>query len=106
MVSGGDPPPVLKSLPVTVLVQLAPAAPRESVTVTGPSCPLMLAEPVVAEPMFALLGAVRSRPAPVRVNTVVVSAAPAGADMATISVAVESAAINAAAMLLRIYNPP
>lgn len=78
IVSGAVAPPVVKSVLVTVALQVLDRPPRSSVTVTAPICPETLAVPDTTEPRFDEAGALIVRVPPVIVNVTVVSSARAG----------------------------
>ena len=75
IVSGPVAPPVVKSVLVTLALQVLDRPPRSSVTVTAPICPEVLAAPGITEPRFDVAGALIVRVPPVFVNVVVVSSA-------------------------------
>jgi hypothetical protein len=60
IVSARVPPPVLKSVEDTVVVHVAVSAPRRSVTVTGPICPVSDV-PAAPLPRFTEAGTVMFR---------------------------------------------
>src|SRR5258705_1803752 len=73
MVSAAVPPPVVNFDDRAVLVQLPLSSPRPSVTLTVPSCAVMVPAPTDAEPRLTVVpGAVMLSAPPFRVKVVVV----------------------------------
>jgi hypothetical protein len=106
MVSLDVAPPVVKSVELTEPVHDPSSAPRASVTLVVPSCEETVALPVAALPNALDAGAEIESAPPVRVNVVVVSAAPAGVARPTKAAVAIVAVAAIAATVERIFIVP